>query len=175
MKVTETQYVIGLDTDSHGFHAVMSGALAAKTSNLYTYRSKVRSAEIRRIQAFREERDFFKQLPPGCHIFCEEPLALKNGKTTRILGLMAGTIYGAMLAATDGKNLWWYWVDVAHWKKQVVGHGNANKDMVRQFCRSSPGFSYADDDLAIFERRPDLYDAWCLKTYGVRQLIGGGE
>ena len=96
-----------------------------------------------------------------CHIFCEEPLALKNGKTTRLLALAAGAIWAANL----DYNIWWHWVDVASWKKAIVGRGNASKEDVANYCWGNPAFQHEVKDPHIDQ---DIYDAWCLKVYGVQ-------
>jgi Holliday junction resolvasome RuvABC endonuclease subunit len=168
-------FVIGLDTDSNGFHGVLTEALAEEMSDLgyVTFKSKAKSAEIRRIEMFGEFRRFMDRVPDGTHIFCEEPLALQNGKTTRLLGLAAGTLYGAFLAVNP--DIWWHWVDVAHWKKEVVGRGNANKADIEEFVRANPAWRSRFGMTPAFDKRKDLFDAWCLKVYGVRQLIGGDE
>jgi len=112
--------------------------------------------DVRRQQLYEEAYNFFALLPVGSHVFAEEPLALKNGKTTRLLGLAAGAIWAAHLRFS----MFWYWVDVATWKSKTVGNGNATKDEVQAFVRAHD-IDYPEED---------LFDAHCLMVYGERQL-----
>jgi Holliday junction resolvasome RuvABC endonuclease subunit len=177
--------VIGLDTASSRLHWVASqplwsadaDALAEPAAYGWCQCPKD-DADGRRRELYEHARQFFRSLPErGACVFCEEPLALaKNGKTTRLLGLAAGAIWAAHL----DYNVTWFWVDVASWKKSVVGRGNASKDDVAAFCLNDPGFrqefmaGVGEPGVgpAVFVEQPDLYDAWCLKTYGVQQLAG---
>lgn len=122
------------------------------------------SPDERRITLFRGARDFFGTLPPGSWIFAEEPLALQNGKTTRLLGLAAGAIWAAHL----DYDLYWSWCDVAHWKRAIVGKGNASKDEVRDWCEVNPAFKHENRE--EFLKYLDLYDAWAIRMHGVRAL-----
>jgi hypothetical protein len=135
--------------------------------------------ESRRATTYLAAKMFFGNIPSGpvdheLHVFCEEPLALKNGKTTRVLGLAAGAIWAAFVEAGGTRiDRYWYWVDVAHWKKEVVGNGSASKEMIREFVRGNPAFKHLAREHnydEIFEGNHNLYDAWCLQVYGSRQL-----
>ena len=154
--------IIGLDTDSFGVHAVCLGAEFADQQCIWTFRSRMQDADARRIDACHQFQLFAKAIPEGVHIFCEEPLALKNGKTTRLLGLMAGALWGQVV----GHNLWWHWVDVATWKKEVVGKGNVSKEQIQEFVREHLRRVGIPDE---YEQVPDLFDAHCLAMYGRRQ------
>lgn len=163
-----TVKVIGLDTDSNGYSWVANFIFA---EDRYGWiQCKHKDANDRRNEYTRAAFSMFRSLPPGSHVFCEEPLSLRNGKTNRILGLAAGAIYGAYVIANPDAT--WHWVDVAHWKKEVVGNGNANKERIRLFVRDHPRFQdewmdhVTEED---FEKKKDLYDAWCLMRYGVTQ------
>jgi hypothetical protein len=70
-------------------------------------------------------------------------------------------------------------VDVSSWKKDVLGRGAPPiglkvKEWVREQVRANPAFQnrmrVGDYDEKFFEEEPDLYDAWAIKTYGVRLL-----
>lgn len=176
MTMTE-QPIIGMDTSTKGFHWVSTKPLYDGTevngAATYGFLTCKGETDERRAALFLGARSFFRSLPEGgACVFCEEPLALQNGKTTRLLGLAAGAIWAAHLDF----DVTWFWVDVASWKKMVVGKGNASKDQIREFCLGNPAFKHDNEDgrgvNPSFEDQPDLYDAWCLKVYGVRQLAG---
>lgn len=157
-----TTHVIGLDHDSKGFHAV---AFGPEHRPWQTFASRDRNADVRRIDACHAFRLFLEDVPVGTHIFAEEPLALKNGRTTRLLALMAGALW----AQTLSLDVFWHWVDVSHWKREVVGNGNASKEQVAEWvrvaARKMPG-----DRLIQYDISPDLYDAHCLAVYGRRMI-----
>lgn len=175
--------IVGLDTSSKGFHWTSSWPLEQPGHRFDHQRigwfTGKGDSEQRRIEIFHAAYDFFTALPPETYVFCEEPLALKNGKTTRLLALACGTIYGAFVAACQIVDMTWFWVDVASWKRAVVRNGAASKEQIRQFCRDNPAWQnqartefvlgarrYTYDE--AFEEEIDLYDAWCLKVYGAR-------
>lgn len=117
---------------------------------------KWKNADDRRQKLFEDARTFFAFLPSGSHVFCEEPLSLANGETTRLLGLACGAIWAAHLEF----DLFWYWVNVSSWKKGVVGEPNPNKGRVQEFLQSM-GVEYDEED---------LYDAHCIMGWGVKLL-----
>lgn len=136
-----------------------------------------------RIKLFNYAWGFFEAMNRGTHIFCEEPLSLQNGATTRKLGLAAGAIFGAFVASKLEAH--WHWVDQSSWKKNVLGRGQMpkgyglhlpkakrTKTWIREEVEKNPAFqaemnAYRSHD---FDREPDLYDAWAIKVYGVRIL-----
>jgi hypothetical protein len=91
---------VGLDHDSHGFYAVCLGGDA--THPWFVYRSKAPDADTRRIQICQEAWLFFASLPERSWIFAEEPLALQNGKTTRVLCLAAGALWAQTMGSGRG-------------------------------------------------------------------------
>jgi hypothetical protein len=97
------------------------------------------------------------------HVFCEEPLALQNGKTTRLLGLAAGALWAQHL----GMDVWWHWVDVATWQSMVGVKPNDRtpdrKDKARQFVLVEYGEMAEDWE-------EDHCDAGCIAIYGEREL-----
>lgn len=186
--------VVGLDTDSRGFHWVSNSPLWDGSGDdpapgKVGFIQAGADTEQRRAISYYSAKSFFGGIASGTsdelHVFCEEPLALKNGKTTRILSLAAGAIWAAFVESGGSRvDRWWYWVDVAHWKKEVCGNGNIGKEEIRMFCRTNPGWQAlsreapATEDEVIapygfaFEDNHNLYDAWCLQVYGTRQLYG---
>ena len=89
-------------------------------------------------------------------IYAEEPLSLQNGKTTRVLTLAAGALWAT--AAKYG--IEWHWVDVAHWKKEIVGKGSADKKMIAEWAISDG----ADEGW-----EQDFYDAYAIMRLGVKK------
>lgn len=154
--------IIGLDHDSKGFHAV---AFGPSPRFWQTFASRDSSPDVRRIDVCHAFRLYLEGLPARAHVFAEEPLILsKNPKTTRLLSLMAGALWAQSL----GLNLFWHWVDVAHWKREVVGKGNANKEQVAAWVRATAVRMLPECRLAHYDITPDLYDAHCLAVYGRR-------
>lgn len=146
--------IVGLDTASGRWHAVASlgGQIVERSTNAGTV-----VPDQRRIWLHTTAKKFFRELPAGTRIFCEEPLALKNPKTTSTLGLAAGAIWAAHIDF----DLWWFWVNVSTWKKEVVGNGNASKEMVAHWFHTLPTPVHYDEQ--------DFYDARALMVYGIRQ------
>lgn len=154
--------VVGLDHDSYGFHAVLFGDSAPQ--RWYSFRATSAHADVRRIEAFREAQAFFDALPKGAHVFAEEPLIMaKNGKTTRLLSLMAGAIWASHVDCY----LYWHWVDVAHWKKEIIGKGNVNKAQIAEWVKSTASeWLDGEERMEVYGAYPDLFDAHCLAVYG---------
>lgn len=153
--------VVGMDTASSRFHVSTTDPALP----VFWFEDADPNPDIRRIRLHFAARRFFDQLPEGSSVFCEEPLALQNGKTTVMLSLAAGAIWAAHLEC----DLIWHWVPVSTWKKRIVLNGNASKKRVAAHVREEGG------ELPMFEEEPDLYDAWCLRKYGelvLRELSG---
>lgn len=163
---------VGVDTSSFGFHWVSSRPIRVDDLMQFDHFKAKGPVEERWVHIYRAARDFFAILPNNSHVWCEEPLALpKNGKTTRILGITAGVIFGAFVAASKLTDSTWYWVDVASWKRAVIHNGSAKKDEVRRVVREQRDFNlllnwHQDKSHDPFEDQPDLYDAWALMEYG---------
>lgn len=160
-----TELVVGLDTNSHSFHAVASEAQ-------FTYSAHVGgdNIDVKRAALYQFAQDYFWNLEqkrePGqsIHVFCEEPLALKNGKTTRVLALATGAIWAAHLQF----DITWWWVDVSSWKKEIVGNGNAKKEMVKEWVWINA--ILLDAELEKYNKELDFYDAHCLMLYGQNRV-----
>jgi Holliday junction resolvasome RuvABC endonuclease subunit len=145
--------IVGLDTASTRWHAV---TLDGDRLDTEWFQDDTGNADQRRIMLYHSARLFFRRLPDGTHVFCEEPLALKNGRTTRQLALAAGAIWAAHMDL----DIWWHWVDVSTWKHQIIGNGNASKQMVALWLNRQH-IAYPDQD---------FYDAHCLALYGRKAL-----
>lgn len=155
----------GLDTASNRIHSVhQSTDLATQSFNVigtWQFHASKDIPDIRRSELYRSARDYFAVLEavsPGCHIFCEEPIAGRNGKTTRLLCLAAGAIWVAHLDF----NLMWHWVDIAHWKKLIAGKGSADKDQIRDWSLEHGGSEDWEED---------HYDAHGIGVAGASDLI----
>lgn len=118
-------------------------------------------ADVRRVALFLGARLMFEQIPPGSHIFCEEPLALKNGKTTRILNLACGAVWAAHVQC----DITWWWADVSAWKREIIGIGNASKDDIRDWSMFHGGQEDWDED---------HHDAHAIMAFGEMQLAQAG-
>ena len=150
-------YVVGIDTSSARF------AASLPKQRTYVFDAEGNPDE-RRIQLFRAAREFFLKLPGGAHVFCEEPISLANGNTTRLLGLAAGAIW----AASTDNDIFWHWMNVSTWKKELGLGANIKKEHVRPAIEALPAFRHEDRE--EFLTYPDLYDAWAIRVTGVRLL-----
>lgn len=152
-EVMPKAYVVGIDTSSKRL------AVSLPRAKTFVFDADG-SPDERRIALFRAAKQCFVDLPPKTLITCEEPLALKNGKTTRLLGLAAGAIWAAHLEC----DVFWLWTDVSQWRRATVGNGNATKAQTRLWVEEQPAF--ADEHLEDFLTYPDLWDAWAIRQYG---------
>lgn len=146
--------VAGLDTASDRFHLFCNTGFQA-----HLRLPKSMDINTKRHQLHDRARTVFSILPAGTLLVCEEPLALKNGKTTRVLCLAAGAIWAAHL----GCSFYWAWADVAGWKKEVIGNGNADKPMIESWVRENMKLEFDAGE-------PDYYDAAGLCRYGELRL-----
>jgi len=89
-------------------------------------------------------------------VWIEDTLVGNNVKYSIQLTEVRGAVMAALAMHVDVQL-----VNVATWKKQIVGDGHANKDSVRDYIHVTHG-AYAplcgDDQ--------DLYDACCIALYG---------
>lgn len=96
------------------------------------------------------------------HVFIEDTLL---GNNTR-LSIKLGQTMGAVLSGIGGVQQWnespnVFLVNVSTWKKEVLGKGNASKEMVRMWV-DELGEPYS----AQCENNQDRYDAVCIGFYG---------
>lgn len=185
--------VIGIDTNSYGFHWVSTKPVYDDDDFAQKYgwvACKDDNPDVRRGEMLNYSHGLFQSLSLNptpnddtWHVFCEEPLALQNGKTTRLLGLAAGAIWAGFYLAKP--NAYWHWVDQSTWKKNVLGRGRrpndfeyrikskAEKEWIIEQVRKLPGFQADFNDPITaedFDKQADLYDAYALRTYGVRTV-----
>lgn len=180
----ETLKVIGIDTKSFGIHWVSSFPLGTGDETYgwanCTFKDDDprRQADLRRQQIFDYAHGMAAWVPSGTHVYCEEPLALQNGATTRLLGLAAGAVWAAFHV---NPVCHWHWVDVAAWKKLVLGRGNPPKDWspepkstrtkrwIEECVRNNALFQFQSNPVMLedFSKQSDLFDAWAIKRYGM--------
>lgn len=97
------------------------------------------------------------KIPAASEVFIEAPIlaGARNIKSTLKAAMTTGGIIGALRHATI------HLVDVASWKKEVVGHGGADKDAVADWlAASAPSLSKACGG------DQDLIDATCIALFG---------
>jgi hypothetical protein len=151
--------VFGLDTASSRFHTIR--ILPDLTpADPYSFRSSESNPDVRRIELFFRAKEFFSVLAlrhPGAHVFCEEPISGRNGKTNRLLALACGAIWAAHVEC----DLMWHWVDITAWKKSVVGRGDVRKDQIRE---------WSIENGAPEDWEEDHYDAHGIGVHGAQIL-----
>lgn len=170
-----TPLVLGIDTKTRAFHWVASGEMPPLAQRYgWVSQPEREDPEVSRLELLRAARQFFVGLPSGSSVFCEEPLALQNGRTTRLLNLAAGAIWSAFMVVNPDAT--WHWVDNVTWKREVLGRGSPpnrgkHKPWIEETLLTSEEFvGWLHQDLgsrADFLDQTDLYDAWCLMRYGV--------
>ena len=181
--------VIGIDTKARSFHWVADHAMpegyGLKHQGTYgwTERPESEIVDVARASLYWDSDALFSALyaeteadPVDVHVFCEEPLALQNGKTTRILCLAAGAVWSGFVASQI--NATWYWVDPATWKKATLGKGAPPKgqkhkewieELTTPMVRHTSNYRLPD-----FQAHPDLFDAFQLMRYGKQVLEQAG-
>lgn len=154
--------LVGLDTAANRWHAVTDDGVGF-CSELKGVAWK--DPDKRRAQLADTFGSWLLSLPEKPQVYAEEPLALQNGKTTRLLGLAAGALWQA------GRDVGveWHWVDVAMWKRVIVGNGNADKEEIRLYVIGGP----RGQTDPVYEAELDLYDSRCLLDFGHLCNISG--
>ena len=105
-------------------------------------------------RAYEATYRFLKSLD-GPEVYLEAPAALKVGIQSTLL---QGYVSGAIQAAAANLEVRLHLIAPAHWKAQVIGHGNATKDGVRAWITT------AWPEAAV--QSQDLIDAAALAVYG---------
>lgn len=155
--------IAGMDTAADRLHVVAydtesdSRLLASKFVKSESIELTSSNPDVRRAALYYGSVEVCKLLTvlgSDVHIFCEEPISLRNGKTNRLLALAAGAIWAGHLEF----DVYWHWVNISTWKKKIVGKGNATKDEVKSWSLIQGGESNWDED---------MHDAWAICQYGV--------
>lgn len=162
--------IVGLDTASSRWHAVEivgPGEVRVASSGPLEGAAWA-DPDRRRLVLVREFALLMEEVRASdavMHLYCEEPLALQNGKTTRLLCMAAGALWAAWAAAAP-EGWTWCFVDVAHWKRRVIGKGNATKDDIRAWALAD-----GCPDL----KQQDFFDAYAICRYGIEHRASLGE
>jgi Holliday junction resolvasome RuvABC endonuclease subunit len=75
-------------------------------------------------------------------------------------------VNGALLAGTEGYRV--ISVQPSHWKKSVLGVGNANKEAIGQWVKQNHTLMF--ETLDPMKYREDLIDAFCIALHGRKVL-----
>lgn len=161
--------VIGIDTRTRAFHWASGDGFGWSHGGFV---SRQEDHDVARAELFAFARRFFEDSADRVHVFCEAPLALKNGATTRLLCMAASAVFCGYIASEA--NGFWYWIDPSTWKKDVLGRGappkgQKHKPWIRErVLELWPHVIAVEPVKSQFDLEPDLYDAWCLMRYGRR-------
>lgn len=157
--------VVGIDSSSFGFHMVSSVPLWGHGSEFF-FRSSLADARDRRAEVFPMAHKVFRALPAGTDVWLEEALVLpKNIETTRKLIMMTGVLEAAFWSARPDAT--WWSVDVATWRKAILGKGSGRKEEMKALARAYMLPLLTSTQEEEYEAEPDLYDAGCICAYGV--------
>lgn len=160
LKTVETPAVVGMDTASNRVHCIGPRVGTGHRIEQFVVKAQDPNPDVRRHTLYKGVYSYLSELAEVVsgpfHIFAEEPLSLRNGKTTRLLGLAAGAVWAAHLEF----DCFWNWVDVAAWKRVIVGNGNASKQQIQEAVEAK-GYVFTEED---------WFDAFCLREYGVQML-----
>lgn len=161
LKTVEYPAVIGMDTAANRVHAIGPRVGRQKRIEQFRVQATDPNPDVRRHTLYDGVRSYFEELEHkvvmgSFHIFCEEPLALQNGKTTRLLSLAAGAVWAAHLEF----DCYWHWTNVAAWKRRVIGNGNATKQQIQEAVKAM-GYDFEDED---------WFDAFAIRLDGVNSL-----
>lgn len=96
------------------------------------------------------------------HIMAEEPLALRNPKTTLILGLSAGALWAQHLPFS----VFWHWVPVSSWQSWA-----GIKQNLKTPERKAASRAYSIQHGGYADWEEDHFDADCLALYGREQIM----
>lgn len=111
--------------------------------------------------AFEEALLLFRNFPDAA-VYMEEPVVGGGGVRSTIVQAQAG---GAVMAAADRAGVPHFeLVNNSHWKKEVLGKGNAKKPDIAEWLEKNWPEAYT-----FAEKDQDLIDASCINRYGVQR------
>lgn len=170
--MTQSPLVLGLDTASDRWHATLRILSGTGSQIIGLYRASIDdpNPDVRRAHLTREFRYALNSIRQPFHVFAEEPIALKNGKTTRLLGLAAGALWGEHLEI----NCFWHWVEINTWKahagmkdyREAVAHLPDKKRSKEQIVLCSMDRHGGDP-----EWEQDHHDTNLISLYGADMLL----
>jgi Holliday junction resolvasome RuvABC endonuclease subunit len=110
--------------------------------------------------AFEEAFLCFRKHPEAA-VYMEEPVVGRNVRST----IVQAQVGGAVMAAADRAGLPYFeLVNNSHWKKEVLGKGNAKKEEISELLEKIWPEAYN-----LAQKDQDLIDASCINRYGVRR------
>lgn len=110
--------------------------------------------------AFEEALLFFQKYSDAA-VYMEEPVVGRNVRST----IVQAQVGGAVMAAADRAGLPYFeLVNNSHWKKEVLGKGNAKKEEISEWLEKNWPEAYT-----LAQKDQDLIDASCINRYGVRR------
>lgn len=162
--------IAGMDTASNRCHIVAKQVCVGEQPELVQLTTitdgfaelKSPNPDIRRIKLYEATQEAIRGLcgyGDDVHVFCEEPISLRNGKTNRLLALAAGAIWAAHLDF----DVYWHWVNISTWKQKIVGKGSASKEAVQVWSINNGGKAEWDED---------THDAHAICDYGTLAMAG---
>lgn len=98
-------------------------------------------------------------------VWMEDVLVGNNRKYSMQLAEVKGAVLSGLYSMTFNRGTDVRLVNVQTWKKEVIGNGNATKDMIKDYVLTSHS-GYA----ALCGADQDLYDASCIGLYGLTIL-----
>ena len=90
-------------------------------------------------------------------VWCEDITYVRNYKSL----IHMSEVLGMLRLVFAQRNIPFHVVNNMSWKKIIVGSGRADKDMIKK---------RAIELGAPIGLKQDLYDAWCIAEYGVKEL-----
>lgn len=110
--------------------------------------------------AFEEAFLCFREFPDAA-VYMEEPVVGRNMRST----IVQAQVGGAVMAAADRAGLPYFeLVNNSHWKKEVLGKGNAKKPDITAWLEENWREAYT-----LAQKDQDLIDASCINRYGVQR------
>lgn len=110
--------------------------------------------------AFEEAFLCFRKLPDAA-VYMEEPVVGRNMRST----IVQAQVGGAVMAAADRAGVPYFeLVNNSHWKKEVLGKGNAKKPDITAWLEENWPEAYT-----LAQKDQDLIDASCINRYGVQR------
>jgi Holliday junction resolvasome RuvABC endonuclease subunit len=108
-----------------------------------------------------EEAFLLFQTYPDTAVYLEEPVIGRNARST----IVQAQVGGAVMAAACRANVFYFeLVNNSHWKKGVVGKGNAGKPEIAAWLEEKWPNAYN-----LAQKDQDLIDASCINRYGVQR------
>ena len=129
----------------------------------YAYESKASSRQAELLDLSDHLYEVVRNEFPD-YVFIEETLVGNNTKYSIKLAQVMGAVLSSLALAELEQAIGIYTANVSTWKKEVLGKGNANKDMIREHVMSWDS-AYS----VLCGGDQDRFDAACIGYYG--QLV----